>query len=70
MDKYTRDELIIEAETLEECGEYIHMDLIGYTAEQLREAAELKRDSKIDTYTNQTTLHCGYEVDWDFCKQN
>lgn len=23
---------------------------------------------KVDTYTNQTTLHHGYEADWDFCK--
>lgn len=42
MDKYTKDELIIEAETLEECGEYLHMDLVGYTVEQLREAAEIR----------------------------
>ena len=40
IDKYSRDELILEAETVEEYGEYIHMDLMGYTAEELREMAE------------------------------
>lgn len=38
--KYTRDELIIEAETLEECGEYLHYDLMGYTPDELRKMAE------------------------------
>ena len=38
--KYTKDELIIEAETLEECGEYLHYDLMGYTPEELRKMAE------------------------------
>ena len=36
---FTRDQLIIEAETLEECGEYLHVELMGYSPEELRAAA-------------------------------
>lgn len=39
LEKYSADELIMEAETLEETGEYLHMALIGYTSEELRQAA-------------------------------
>lgn len=39
MEKYNTDELIMEAETLEATGEYLHMDLVGYTPEELRKAA-------------------------------
>ena len=35
-----RDDLITEAETVEECGEYLHMSLLGYRPEDLRAAAE------------------------------
>ena len=35
-----RDDLIIEAETVEEYGEYLHMSLLGYKPEDLRAAAE------------------------------
>ena len=34
--KYSKDELIVEAECLEKCGEYIHADLVGYTPDELR----------------------------------
>ena len=36
---FTRDQLIIEAETLEECGEYLHVELMGYSPKELRAAA-------------------------------
>ncbi len=36
----TKDDLIIEAETLEEYGEYNHIQLIGYTPSDLRDAAD------------------------------
>jgi hypothetical protein len=44
--KYSADELIIEAETLEECGEYLHFSLIGYSAKTLREMAELAKNKE------------------------
>jgi hypothetical protein len=44
-----RDDLIIEAETVEECGEYLHMSLLGYSPEDLRSAAsELPDDGLKD----------------------
>lgn len=45
-DKYSAEELIIEAETLEETGEYLHMDLVGFSNVDLFEEAE-KRIHKI-----------------------
>lgn len=39
--RYSKDELIIEAECLDEYGEYLHFDLMGYTAAELRLAASL-----------------------------
>lgn len=42
MEKYTADDLIIEAETLEETGEYLHMNLYGYSVEELRAIAKSK----------------------------
>ncbi len=39
-EKYGSDALIVEAETLEECGECLHMSLMGYSPEELREMAE------------------------------
>lgn len=36
----TRDDLLSEADTVEECGEWLHMCLLGYSPEELREAAE------------------------------
>ena len=35
----TKDEVIQEAELVEETGEYLHISLIGYCPETLREAA-------------------------------
>ena len=34
------DDLIIEAETVEEYGKYLHMSLLGYSPEDLRAAAK------------------------------
>jgi len=45
--KFTADELIMEAECLEEYGEYLHVALIGYSAEELRRYADLVNDHKI-----------------------
>ena len=36
----SRDDLIIEAEAVEEYGEYLHISLLGYSPEALRAAAE------------------------------
>lgn len=35
------DDLVIEAESLEECGEYLHGALMGYSSDELREASKL-----------------------------
>lgn len=37
----SKDEVLQEAECVEEYQEWIHMDLIGYSAEELRQVAEL-----------------------------
>lgn len=37
----SKDEILQEAECVEEYQEWIHMDLIGYSAEKLRQVAEL-----------------------------
>ena len=39
MKKYTKSELILAAETLEEYGEYLYLDLVGYTPDELMAAA-------------------------------
>lgn len=44
--RLTRDDVILEAECLEEYGEYIHMGLMGYSAETLRKAADLMEDEE------------------------
>lgn len=44
LDKYTAEELLTEAECIEAVGEYIHLDLLGYTPEELRTAAEEKEN--------------------------
>ena len=36
----TMDDLYMEAECVEEYGEWMHMSLMGYSADRLREAAE------------------------------
>ena len=38
---YTKEELIIKAETLEEYGEYLHDKLIGYSPKELRVVAAM-----------------------------
>ncbi len=38
------DDLITEAETVEECGEWLHMSLLGFRPEDLRAAAEQLSD--------------------------
>lgn len=38
--RYTKEQLLTEAETVEEYGEWEHMDLMGYGPEELREIAE------------------------------
>jgi len=35
----TKDDLLMEAELLENFGEYLHISFIGYTSEQLRAVA-------------------------------
>lgn len=42
--RLTRDDVILEAECLEEYGEYIHMSLMGYSVKALRKAADLMED--------------------------
>lgn len=42
--RYSADELIEEAETLEEYGEYVHTDLIMYSPQELRRIAEFAMD--------------------------
>lgn len=37
--RITKDDLYMEAECVEEYGEWIHMSLMGYSADDLREAA-------------------------------
>ena len=39
--RLTRDDVILEAECLEEYDEYIHLSLMGYSVEILRKAADL-----------------------------
>lgn len=36
--KYSKDDLIVEAESLENYGEYVHCSLFGYSASEIREA--------------------------------
>ena len=37
--RITKDDLYMEAECVEEYGEWIHMSLMGYSADYLREVA-------------------------------
>lgn len=39
MQNYNKDDLIIEAETLESTGEYLHIELAGYSPDELRTMA-------------------------------
>lgn len=44
-----KDEVLQEAECVEEYEEWIHMDLIGYSAEELRQVAELISEEMEET---------------------
>ena len=37
LEKFSDDELITEAECLEEYGEYVHMKLLGFSAKEIRD---------------------------------
>ena len=37
LEKFSDDELITEAECLEEYGEYVHMELLGYSSKEIRD---------------------------------
>lgn len=37
LEKFSDDELITEAECLEEYGEYAHMELLGYSSKEIRD---------------------------------
>lgn len=45
----SKDEVLQEAECVEEYQEWIHMDLIGYSAEELRQVAELISEKMEET---------------------
>lgn len=45
----SKDEVLQEAECVEEYQEWIHMDLIGYSAEKLRQVAELISEKMEET---------------------
>ena len=38
--RLTKSDLLMEAECIEEYGEWMHMALLGYDADELREAAK------------------------------
>ena len=44
-----KDEILQEAECVEEYQEWIHMDLIGYSAEELRQVGELISEKMEET---------------------
>jgi len=45
----SKDEILQEAECVEEYQEWIHMDLIGYSAEELRQVGELISEKMEET---------------------
>lgn len=45
----SKDEILHEAECVEEYQEWIHMDLIGYSAEELRQVGELISEKMEET---------------------
>lgn len=47
---FSKDELIQEAECLEEYGEYLHISLMGFTAEELRAHAESLEENEKDEF--------------------
>ena len=36
--KYSKDDLMIEVDSLENYGEYVHCSLVGYSTSEIREA--------------------------------
>ncbi|MGN0264404.1 MAG: hypothetical protein ACI4DX_08485 [Oliverpabstia sp.] len=49
--KYSDDELITEAECLEEYGEYVHMELLGYSSKEIRDfVVNRKKNQKSITH--------------------
>lgn len=45
----SKDEILQEAECVEEYQKWIHMDLIGYSAEELRQVGELISEKMEET---------------------
>ena len=54
LSSFTRDELIIEAETLEEYGKYLHTELMGYSSKELLAAAAMPSLSSYETSKKKT----------------
>ena len=51
LEKYSDDELITEAECLEEYGEYVHMELLGYSSKEIRDfVVNRKKNQKSITH--------------------
>lgn len=40
LEKFTKKQLLEEADCLEQCGDYLNILLIGYSVEELRQYAE------------------------------
>lgn len=58
LNKYSADDLIMEAETLEMYGENLHIDLVGYTAEHLRKVAKKRINSFQKDFPLREVLFC------------
>ena len=51
LEKFSDDELITEAECLEEYGEYAHMELLGFSAKEIRDfVVNRKKNQKSITH--------------------
>ena len=51
LEKFSDDELITEAECLEEYGEYVHMELLGYSSKEIRDfVVNRKKNQKSITH--------------------
>lgn len=48
LSRFSKDELIQEAECLEEYGEYLHIPLMGYSPEELRAYAKSLEENEIE----------------------
>lgn len=51
-ENYSADELIMEAECVEEYGEYQHLCLMQYSAQQLREFAKKAEEKEVSPAEN------------------